>query len=106
MSLLRRFHFCFTSTETAETVRDGESRTSTSTSTQLLNSDLLRIREQRYIIVIVKFWGSSRDEIIDKCNSFLFCFVFVFQFVTGLLLKNKQIKNGCMVLDFKAGSLH
>ena len=34
-----RVQCCFTSTETVRTIRDGEPRTSTSTFTQLLNSD-------------------------------------------------------------------
>ena len=33
------FKYCFTSTETKRTVRDGEPRTATSTLTQLLSSD-------------------------------------------------------------------
>ena len=36
--ILVEVQFCFTSTETVRTIRDGEPRTATSTFTQLLNS--------------------------------------------------------------------
>ena len=52
---LRTLHhsvqFCFTSTEAVGTVRDGESRTATSTFTQLRNSVAWRAGED-YIITI------------------------------------------------------
>ena len=38
------FESCFTSTETVQTVRDGEPRTATSTSTQLLSSATQRVQ--------------------------------------------------------------
>ena len=53
----RAIHRCFTSTETIQTNRDGEPRTSTSTFTQLLNSNFCLIRQ----IVLIHTRPLARD---------------------------------------------
>ena len=49
-----RVHCCFTSTETTKTVRDGEPRTSTSTFTRVLSSELFG-----YIYIYICFTSTE-----------------------------------------------